>query len=388
MLLISTTLIVFLGSCGTDTTRAPLDTPAKDGFSLTLPDKHKLSNFCGDQAPEMEEDPTPPFSFQDSTLESKLTGDGLVGWMHGVVARYNHYIFTYRSEDQTDPMRFFKNEHFSLVPATQEVAKALAGLHRHDEVRLKGKLNTNIGPFRHIVIEQVTIVKAYKQTPENAYTFDMKSLKGTDSLKVFGKVHATVHSDRMGHAFVLEHKDFMMPIIVSPQHNEVAAALFRNDKVEVSLKVVTSDNPKRPPHFVTAPTNPTAIKMIDTVFNCHNQEATLDGFLVKFDKSPQINRDIYAVRIVDPNGIGRNFTFFADVSMADPEGFMKLFEELSAKADKAWTESKQEQQNVRNFYKKPSIRVKVAGRMSNVSPSQANPQIYIKSAEDLIITQE
>jgi hypothetical protein len=102
---------------------------------------------------------------------------------------------------------------------------------------------------------------------------------------------------------------------------------------------------------------------------------------VKFKKSPAINTDVYAVRVVDPNGIGRNYTFFPD-SEHGPE-FMELFNDLKDKAKKAWDGSDEKPKVVRNYWSKDKIKVTVKGRLNIVSLEQANPQVYVKSVEDL-----
>ena len=68
------------------------------------------------------------------------------------------------------------------------------------------------------------------------------------------------------------------------------------------------------------------------------RKRTLEGYLVKFDRSPSIpNSDVYAVRIVDSNGIARNYTFFPGVSPEkEPNRFGEIFMNVTAKAQEIW----------------------------------------------------
>jgi len=365
-----------------DTTGAgDKEEPAKVDLDLTIPEaNHLASNYCGPTTPETPKDPTPAHSFDPTFVDEKLKGDGLLGWMHGIVPSYQHYTFTYRLEDPSDFMAFFKAQQFTLIPKSEAVAKLLPTLHRHDKVRLKGSYFYNASPIPHLFVESIEVVTPFPTPTVNDYQFDMRQFKDVEKVQLFGQLHAKVYSEKLGYGLIVEHKDAMFPIAVSPEHAEVAANMFRSDIVNIALKVIAS--PRSPAHFVTDPDAANAINVIDPILNCHNQERTVEGFLVKFRKSPAISSDTYGVRVVDNNGIARNFTFFpGDHGDGD---FMQLFVDLAAKAKAAWDESPEEEIVVRNYHAKKGIWVKATGRMNVESPDQANPQVYLNKVDDLV----
>ncbi len=352
-----------------------------DGLNLTVPVANRASsNFCGPTTPETPEDPTPPHLFDAAFIDGKLKGDGLIGWMHGIVPSYNHYTFTYRLEDQSDFMAFFKAQQFTLIPRSDEVAKLLPTLHRHDKVRLKGSFFANGSPIPHLFVEGIEVITPFAMPTENEYQFDMSQFKDVRKLQVFGQLHARVYSEKMGYGLVVEHKDALFPVAVSPEHASIAAKMFRGDIVNIALKVVES--PRAPAHFATDPEVANAIDVVDPMLNCHKQERTVEGILVKFRKSPAISSDTYAVRFIDSNGIARNFTFFpGDHGGGD---VMQLFKDLGAKAKAAWEANSEEEVVVRNYHSKKGIWVKATGILNVESPDQANPQINIGKVEDLV----
>lgn len=359
---------------GNDEGRSPQSTP----FSLSIPaDQWPASKYCGDTVPDIPKDPTPEYHFDKEFISGKLAGDGLNGWIHGAVPSYQQYIFTYRKEDPNDFMAFFTAEQFSLVPTTPEMAQTLATLRRHDKVRLKGTIFENGSPLTHIKLTSLELVKAYDKPTNNSYAFDLAQLKGQKTFSVFGQVHATVASKTLGMAVMLEYNDLVMPIAINPKHNDVAAKLYRGDIVNMAVKVV--ERPHGPQHFETDDAAAVGIEIIDPMLNCHGLAKTVTGYLAKFEKSPAISTDVYAVRVVDANGIGRNYTLFPGVE--DQDRFMEIFMAVSAKAKAAWDADPTEPQVVRNFRKKEGVKVTVIGKLNVVSSEQANAQVYIDSAD-------
>lgn len=359
------------------------NSPKTDELNLSVEESnYSKSKYCGDVRPALGEDPTPPYTFDAKFIGDKLaSSDGLVGWIHGAVPRYNQYLFTYRKEDPEDFMAFFKAEQFSLVGATPEIWKTFETLNRHDKVRLKGTVLDNRSPLKHLIISQIEVIKAYDKPTENTYSFDAAKLKGVTEFRVFGQVHAVVSSEAYGYAIVLEKDNFIMPIAVKSKHALVAKSLFKGDIVNVSVSVVAGKD-GRPPHFQTDDSIPEAIVVVDPLINCHGTQRAVEGHLVKFDKSPAINRDVYAVRVVDGNGIGRNMTFFPDVA-ADDDAFGEIFMAISAKAKKAWADAAETPGVLRNYNEKKTIHVVANGKLNIVSTEQANAQVYLKSADDI-----
>lgn len=343
---------------------------------------YSKSKYCGDVRPETAKDPTPPYTFEDKFISDKLaSADGFVGWIHGAVPSYKQYLFTYRKVEPGNPMAFFQAEQFSLVGATPEIWKQFEALNRHDKVRLKGTLLDNKSPIKHLIISEITVLKAYDKSTDNEYNFDVAKLKGVQTFRVFGQIHALVASEAYGYAIVLEKDNFMMPIAVKSKHAAVAKGLFKGDIVDVNVSVVEGKN-GRPPHFQTDENFEEAITIVDPLINCHGTTRAVEGHLVKFDKSPAISLDVYAVRLVDGNGIGRNMTFFPSVP-ASEDSFGEIFMAISAKAKKAWDEAEEAPGVVRNYNEKKSIHVVANGMINVVSTEQANAQVYLNSADDI-----
>lgn len=374
---------------------APLEEPREDPqatpqdsdnstFSLTLPeDNLNKSQFCKKAIDEIPEDPTPPHRFDLSLINQKLTTEGLNGWIHGAVPSFNHYTFTYRKEDPEDFMAFFKAEQFAVVSKSPVVISQLRSLNRHDRVKLFGVVIEGKSALRHIMVNKIEILKRYESATRNTYEVDSKMLEVTEPFKIFGKVHATVVDAEKGGAIVVEHKKMMIPIIVPKLWAKETRELFRNDIIEIEAQWQRHEN--RPPHLVTVNEKSLPWRMIDRMVDCHGEERTLEGYLVYFKKSPAISTDVYAVRVVDANGIGRNFTFFPDAAGSE---FMALFNKIKEKTAARWNAYNGTKDVLRNYRKAEGLKVKVTGRLNVVSLEQANPQIYIKSVDDLTIFTE
>jgi hypothetical protein len=371
------TLIAFAGVSACEDSASEPEPP------LTIPQAlWSASNYCGDTTPEIPENPVPAYRFEFELLDSKLTGEGLRGWIHGSVPNYGHFVFTYRKEDTSDPMAFFKSEQFSLIPATSEVADVLATLNRHDEVRLKGLVFQNASPLTHIRVSEVEVLERFALATENHYSFDPTPFAAEGTQPVFGMLHAMAVSPTFGQALIIEHKDFILPVSVPKALDSATANLYRGDILQVMVKAVRS--PGRPLHLVLDAAAERPIQTVDSMLNCHNKEITVEGHLAKFEKSPAISTDVYAIRVVDSNGMARNCTLFPDTD--DGEQFAELFFALAEKAKVAWEASTQEPRVVRNFRDKAKVKVSAKGRLNVVSSEQANAQIYIKSVDDLTLT--
>ncbi len=65
-------------------------------------------------------------------------GRPIEGDIHGAFAELDQYVFTYRERDN-----FFDFVEVSLIAATPEVAATLAGLRRHDRIRIQGAVADN-----------------------------------------------------------------------------------------------------------------------------------------------------------------------------------------------------------------------------------------------------
>lgn len=315
------------------------------------------------------------FQFEREVLETALLNDGLEGNIHGNTLINQQYVFTYRTNN------FFEFEHISLVPATANIATALAQTKRHDRINIVGTLLMT-GTQRHILVENLTIIERYANAYQYNHRADESAFEAIERAKVFGKVHALIGS---GEGIVLEYEDMVLPVIVDASQQALVSTLFRNDIVLVDLKVERS--PNRPLHFRVDTDQNSPITIIDRMVNCHTQIATLTGKLIRFPPSPQISREVYAIQVKDDNGIIRNYTFFPDVDFSQPtanDQFTSLLNAISDKSRRSWKASIENVQDGRNYFINPRIDVSVSGRINVTSPNQANPQIYISDPNQLL----
>ena len=379
-LILATTLSFACQPKDEDQDAPPLEQPG--GSELNQGDILK-SRFCP-TTPTTGDDRAPNHRFDDQLISGKLGGDGLSGYMHGVMEDSGQFVFTYRSEDASDPMAFFKAEEFSLVSRNEGVMNLLKSLNRHDLIKIKGALIPNQSPFRHIGVTALEVIKPYEYSRDYDYQLDPSVFEGQTQVRLLTKVHAVFQN---GKGLVLEYQDLILPVLAKDEHLPWTQTMYRNDIILASLEILRHDN--RPLHFTTSNHDGQAIQLVDAMKNCHGQVTTLTGTLAKFTKSPQITQDIFAVKVRDDNGIVRNFTFMPSVDFSQPganEQFMKLFQEISRLSAQSWDASTQTADAARNHEVNPNIQVVVKGTMNVVSSAQANPQIYIQKIEDLAIT--
>ncbi|MGZ3706939.1 MAG: hypothetical protein ACXVA8_13000, partial [Bdellovibrionota bacterium] len=107
----------------------------------------------------------------------------------------------------------------------------------------------------------------------------------------------------------------------------------------------------------------------------HGKPAALDGELVLFPKSPEIIFNVFALLQHLDNGLTRQYTL---VNFDDPALFKKIREKLQAEWDKfpAYV-------NGRNKLVSTKVRVRAKGTFNEIDPGQANPQILLKSVDDV-----
>ena len=88
------------------------------------------------------------------------SGRPVEGDIHGAFAELDQYVFTYRDGDD-----FFDFVEVSLIAATPEVAAALAGLRRHDRIRIHGALADNRSQQLHVEVSSLEVVSRYEASP-------------------------------------------------------------------------------------------------------------------------------------------------------------------------------------------------------------------------------
>jgi len=302
-----------------------------------------------------------------SELEKQLKGEGLKGWVHGASDPLNLYVFTYR-----EPGNFFAHQEFPLVAGNEAVSRTLQNLKRHDEVILKGSFLANQAPITHIWVSHIDLVSSYESPTPAPEPYPYKADLPEDLFsqkEIFAKVHAVVNN---GKVLVIEYKDAIVPVIVGKP--SLAQGLYRNDKVRLAIEV--RDFPSKPTHISLdlQATNPVVVT--DRMVDWHGKKGAVEGPLVLFPKSPQVNFNVFAIQVADEFGILREFTL---VNFEDT----KVFEQIREKLQKFWDSETKGIENGRNKLIHRNVRIKATGVFNVVEPGQANPQVLLTGPESI-----
>ncbi|MES2964955.1 MAG: hypothetical protein V4760_13780, partial [Bdellovibrionota bacterium] len=110
----------------------------------------------------------------------------------------------------------------------------------------------------------------------------------------------------------------------------------------------------------------------------HGKPAAVEGALIMFPQSPEIIFNVFAVEDASVPGIKRQFTL---LNQDDP----KVFKEIREKLQAAWDLHPGASVNARNKLKSNKIRVSVKGTFQVIDANQANAQVLLKSANDIVI---
>ncbi len=305
---------------------------------------------------------------QMTQMEGDLKGPGVLGWVHGAVHERNLYVFTYRN-----PKNFFDYVEMSLITNDPALQTKLQSLDRHDKILVKGSFTQNPSPQKHILATSIDLVEKYKSGfPTDPYQHEAKIPDELLNLKTaLFLVHA-IGGD--GHILVVEYKDQVLPIFV--RNAELTKGLYRNDSVQ--LKFSMQSHPDRPSHLVLDERSLEPLKLVDSIKSLHGKPASVKGALIMFPKSPEILFNVFAVQQELPGGLKRQFTL---TNMDDPAAFEKIRKVLQA----TWDRHPGQFVNARNKLLSTKIQVTATGIYNEIDPSQANPQILLKTADDIKI---
>ena len=297
-----------------------------------------------------------------------LASDGAVGWIHGAVNANGLYVFTYRN-----PQNFFDYAVMSVVTFDPNLLHQLDAVKRHDQVRLKGSFLPNPSPQKHILITSVEMVKPFVN-PYNPEPYQHEAKIPDDLLNLNTAtflVHAVAGD---GHVLVVEYKDGICPIYV--QNADLAKNLYRNDVVKLKFKVQTS--PSSPTHLALDEAAVSPVQVLDSVVAKHGKHVEMEGALILFPKSPEINVNIFAIDDPLDFGLHRQLTL-TNLSNMD------VFQAIGVKLQAAWDRYPGQFTNGRNKLLSKVLRVRVKGTYNEVDPSQANAQVFLNSADDVEI---
>jgi hypothetical protein len=191
---------------------------------------------------------------------------------------------------------------------------------------------------------------------------DLGQLADEDTITA--KVHFASEDNKI---LVVEYDDRVLPIYV--KDSSYAQDLYRGDIIQFHYQ--KQPFPQQPIHLQLLE----PVEVVDSIVRNHEQNLEVEGYLVKFPRSPQIKFDVYALA-VETLGIDRYFTL---VNFEDPDTFIALRDRLS----ELWEEGSSTMEHDRNFDINRAIKLKVTGVGNMVDREQANPQILINSLDDI-----
>jgi hypothetical protein len=308
-------------------------------------------------------------------LEAKLKGEGLQGEIHGSVTAAKLFVLTYRN-----PNDFFDNIQMPLTSESPEILSALNQIKRHQFYIIKGEFITNKAPIKHINITSMQLAKDYASELDHMpyqYKGDVKELNS--KTEFIGRVHAMGEQGKM---LVMEYKDRIIPVFVTEASQQAfVTTLYRGDLVKIKFRVRTE--PEAPTHLSliasqSLPANEKPIELLESLVKSHGSPIEKVGNLIKFSKSPQINTNIYALLVNDPEGTTIQYTL---TNFDSPE----LFKLVREKLEKIWDENSAGAENDRNKLVNRKLVVHAKGISNMVNAGQANPQILINSLDDISV---
>jgi hypothetical protein len=171
---------------------------------------------------------------------------------------------------------------------------------------------------------------------------------------------------------VVEYRDAVLPVFVRDKTQ--AASLYRGDKIRLHFKI--QRHPVRPTHLVLDPKATKPIELLTPIKDQDGKPLDLEGALVYFPQSPQLRFGVYAIQVIDTDGLKLNYTL---VNFEDPQ----VFADIRAKLESFWKANLATVENGRNCLINPQIKIRAVGRGNVMSPNQANPQILLEGVDSV-----
>ncbi len=306
-------------------------------------------------------------------VEQKLKTTGLTGEIHGSNSDSSLFVLTVR-----DPNDFFTNMQIPLATENDDVKTKLKDLKRHQYYIVKGSFFDNKAPIKHINVTSLDMARDYKSELDLLpfqYKTNVNDLK--TKKEFIGRIHAMGED---GKILVMEYGDQIVPVVVTePATQIIVKDFYRGDLVKVKIQVRTS--PDAPLHIMLArqgTLNPQEkpIELIESLVRTNGQPIVKTGVLVKFPKSPQINFNIYALLVEDPEGSTIQYTL---TNFESPE----IFKATREKLEKLWNDNLGTEENNRNKLINRKVVIRARGISNMVDQGQANPQVLVNSADDV-----
>ncbi len=346
--------------------------------------------------------PEPGQSISREEIQRRVTGDGLTGIIHGAVPSRDFFIFTYAERSTTQSHGFSVRTELALTTTRDRIREQLRGLHRNEQVTIKGSLLDNRAPVPHIDVSEVTVLRSYQRDPRAQQ--EVASPAILNALPEQGSFVAIVHFVSRAAAFlVVDYRDHVVPIIVpTSARNEtfdrLYASLNRFDRVRIHYRKIPRQGEHQPLHVRLARTEGSPIEVEEAVTSIHQTQTTARGWLVQYPINPAIGTSsvTYGIRIEGAHQTTRDYFF----NNNDAEKRRVLVAEL----DRRWRASlergewQRSRERVgrrrwrwvdsevlvsdwsqvffsRNRYINRGVPIEAQGTVNVVAPNQANPQL-------------
>jgi hypothetical protein len=313
--------------------------------------------------------------------------EGLALLVHGIDNDNGSFALTWR--DKGD---FFKYVMLPMTGRNPEVKKAIATLQRNDKIRVWGSFDLFLkSNQRHLEIDDLRMenpffnaCKAMGLPPYQHTTKVPQDL--VDKEEITALVHGVANN---GASLEIQYGDANVAVIV-PEPARVAD-LFKGDIVKLRYTLVYP--PNGPVHMKLIK-GADAVQMVQAIQDVNpkdddssepkiqdqkpDEDPVRCGPLVLYKESPNINSNVFAVKMSQAAGYDWTFTLF---NAENPDEFSKI----KAKAQAAWDANVATAQCGRNFVWNPNIIVCAKGPGNDSDASQANPQIMVNSAGDITV---
>lgn len=290
-----------------------------------------------------------------------LESEGLIGRIHGLNESTGIYVFSW-----FDPVSS-KSSLFSVVTKEATLLAKLNQLNRNDKVKVVGSFIDNEAPQRHISLRDITVIDKSTHGIDNMNACVPQDI--FERTEIVALVHAVIGD---GGILLIDYKNVIIPVYVT--ETKWSSGLYRNDLIKLRFKV--RSYPKRPTHLELDLDHTAPIEVIDRLVEQHGKEKEIEGFLIKFPSSPIVPFDVFAIEVKLHDGSKRNYTL---INFESDE----VFKSIRDKAGAAWKSQQHYAQAARNQFVNEKIIVRAKGIINVEDPTQANPQVNLKSPDDI-----
>lgn len=326
----------------------------------------------------LAEKPAAPTTIKNenkNSFEELLKTKGVTGLVHGSVPGSNLFVFIYG-----DPIR--GGEHYSLIPANDDIKTKLQKISRHQSVTIKGTLEEKGTLQKHILLQDIKLGEAWSPKITFKYTNQpysppeqlKKELEGKKDINCI--VHAVLHG---GKVLIVNHKGDVLPVYVT--NPKWTKDLRSSDKINLRYKI--RKHSEGPLHLsLCIEDNIPPIKVLDAILPLSEskEKFELTGSLVWFPISPILTRETWGIKVKDQNGLERTYSLF-NLRDEDDVDIKKIDDILR----KEWNKKTEGFIRSSSFFHHPQIKIEVTGKVNHFAVNQRNPLVDLDSKDIKIL---